>query len=87
MNTVVHANSPIDHYHLIKYEADMLYSQKEFSKALIKYKERYSHLTPKNHALIRENCESIIRCCLELNLLVEAVHWTSIMVSFILSKF
>ena len=77
MHSVIGSDSTGDSYHRIKFEADFLYSQKNFDKALMKYKERYSYLDHKNHTLLRDNCESIVRCCLKLDLLDEAVQWTS----------
>ena len=89
MYSVTGSDSKGDSYHHIKFEADLLYSQKNFDKALMKYKERYSYLDHKNHTLLRDNCEAIVRCCLKLDLLDEAVQWTSKLVrelSFVLKK-
>lgn len=76
MHSVIGSDSTGDSYHCIKFEADLLYSQKNFDKALMKYKERYSYLDNKNHTLLRDNCEAIVRCCFKLDLLDEAVQWT-----------
>jgi len=76
VGTAITDESTIEHYSNIKYEADLLYCNHDYAKALVKYKERYSYLTVRNHALLRENCESTIRCCLLLNQNDEAMKWT-----------
>lgn len=83
VGTAITDESTVEHYSNIKYEADLLYCNHDYAKALVKYKERYSYLTVRNHALLRENCESIIRCCLLLNQNDEAMKWTIKMVKYL----
>ena len=67
VNYVLNEKPTVDDYHLIMFEADLLYYKRDYKGALEKYFDRIRFLTVKNKALMCASLGSIIRCYLKLN--------------------